>query len=105
MAEGAKDWSERLMGVIRGDTESGLIPKECANETTDLEPVATWAASHLANLVTIPSMTGNQEWQLNILYFLLTYGNFSVNHEITVQNKVCDVLVHYLQMNFATVWN
>ena len=111
MADGAKDWSERLMGVVRGDTKSGLIQKEASDlepivkEATDLEPVVTWAASHLANLVMIPSMTGNEEWQLNILHFLLTYGYFTVNHKITVHNKVCDVLFHYLQMNLAIVGN
>ena len=99
MAEGAKDWSERLMDVVRGDTKSGLLSKE----TADLEPVVIWAASHLASLVTIPSMADNQEWQLNILCFLFTYGYFSVNHKITVNNKVCDVLSLCNVFGFTTV--
>ena len=101
MAEGAKDWSERLMDAVRGDTKSGLITKE----TTDLQHTIIWAASHLASLVTIPSMADNQEWQLNVLCFLFTHGYFSVNHKITVDNKVCDVLSICFIFGLATVGN
>ena len=72
------------MAIIRGDTTSGLTPTYDHN----LNSLRTWATPRLANLITISSMAGNQEWQSDILRFLFIHSYFNVSHKFTVDGKV-----------------
>ena len=70
------------MAVIRGDTTSSLVSED------NLDPVRSWAASRLANLITVSSMAGDTKWQSEILQFLFIQGYFGVKQKCTINGQV-----------------